>query len=55
MYNETITREEQEYLDEYKEIIAEEEISARDQRFLEKLKKANGISDERAKIIEALA
>ena len=50
-----LTPEEQEYLDEYKEIIAEGEISARDQRFLEKLKKANGISDERAKEIEALA
>ena len=50
-----LTPEEQEYLNEYKEIIAEGEISARDQRFLEKLKKANGISDERAKEIEALA
>lgn len=49
-----LTLEEQEYLDEYKEIIAEGEISARDQRFLEKLKKANGISDVRAKEIEAL-
>lgn len=50
----SLTPEEQEYLDEYKEIVAEGEISARDQRFLDKLKKANGISEERAKEIEAL-
>lgn len=49
-----LTTEEQEYLDEYKEIIAEGKISDRDQRFLEKLKKANAISDERAKEIENL-
>lgn len=51
----SLSEEEQEYLDEYKEIIAEGEITARDRRFLEKLKKANGISDARAKEIEALA
>lgn len=45
---------EQEYYDEYKEIIAEGDISPRDQRFLDKLKKANGISDGRAKEIEAM-
>ncbi len=45
---------EQEYLDEYKEIIEEGEISSRDQRFLDKLKRMNGISEERAKEIEAL-
>lgn len=50
----SLTPEEQEYLDEFKEIIAEGQISPRDQRFLEKLKKANGISDERAKEIENL-
>lgn len=50
-----LTPDEQEYLDEYKGIIAKGEISARDQRILEKWKKANGISDERAKEIEALA
>lgn len=51
----SLTQEEQEYLDEYKEIIADGEISPRDQRFLDKLKKANGISESRAKEIEALA
>lgn len=47
-----LTPEEQEYFDEYKEIIAEGVVSDRDKRFLEKLKTANGISDERAKEIE---
>lgn len=51
----SLTPEEQEYLDEYKEIVAEGEISARDQKFLNKLKKANGISDERAEELEAMA
>lgn len=50
----SLTPEEQEYFDEYSEIIADGEISDRDQRFLEKLKKANSISEERAKEIEAL-
>lgn len=50
-----LSEEEQEYLDEYREIISEGEISARDQRFLDKLKKTNGISDLRAKEIEAMA
>lgn len=50
-----LSEEEQEYLNEYKEIIADGEISARDQRFLDKLKKANGISEERAKEIEQMA
>lgn len=49
-----LTLEEQEYLDEYREIIAGGEILPRDQRFLEKLKKANGISDKRALEIEKL-
>lgn len=47
-----LSPEEQEYLDEYKEIIAEGEVSQRDRRFLEKLRKVNGISEERAKEIE---
>ena len=51
----SLTPEEQEYLDEYKEIVAEGDISARDQKFLNKLKKANGISDERAEELEAMA
>lgn len=48
----SLTQEEQEYLEEYKEIIAEGEASERERRFLEKLRKANGISEERAKEIE---
>ena len=47
--------EEQEYLSEYKEIIAEGEVSERERRFLEKLRKANGISEERAAEIEHLS
>lgn len=46
---------EQEYLEEYRDIISEGEISSRDQRFLDKLKKANGISEARAKELEAMA
>lgn len=48
----SLTPEEQEYLAEYKEIIAEGEVSERERRFLEKLRKANGISEERAAEIE---
>lgn len=50
----SLSPEEQEYLNEYKEIISEGEISARDQRYLDKLKKANGISEQRAKEIEMM-
>lgn len=50
----TLTPEEQEYFDEYQEIIADGNISDRDQRFLDKLKKANDISEERAKEIEKM-
>lgn len=50
-----LSPEEQEYLDEYKDIIADGEISDRDRRFLDKIKKANGISDNRAAEIEKLA
>ena len=48
----SLTPEEQEYLSEYKEIIAEGEVSEHERRFLEKLRKANGISEERAAEIE---
>ena len=51
----SLTPEEQEYLSEYKEIIAEGEVSERERRFLEKLRKANGISEERAAEIEHLS
>lgn len=49
-----LTPEEQEYIDEYKEIISEGEISARNQRYLAMLRETNGISDERAKELEAM-
>lgn len=49
-----LTSEEQEYLNEYREIVSEGEITPRDQRFLNKLKKVNGISEERAKEIETM-
>lgn len=48
----SLTPEELEYLEEYKGIIAEGEVSERDRRFLEKLRKVNGISGERAAEIE---
>lgn len=50
----SLTTEEQEYLNEYREIVSEGEITPRDQRFLDKLKKVNGISDECAKEIESM-
>lgn len=50
--NYSITQEEQEYLNEYKEIIADGEISDRDRRFWEKIKNANGINDKRARELE---
>lgn len=50
-----LTEGEQEFLCEYKEIISEGEISARDQRFLYKLQMTNGISDQRAKEIMEMA
>lgn len=49
-----LTPEEQEYLNEYKEIISEGEVSSRDKRYLDKLKKTNGISDMRANEIEKM-
>lgn len=50
----SLTSEEEEYLNEYKEIISEGEISERDRKYLEKLKKANGISEDRAIELEKL-
>lgn len=50
----SLSPEELEYFNEYKEIVAEGEISARDRRYLDKLKSVNGISDARAKEIEGL-
>lgn len=50
----SLTPEEKEYLEEYREIISDGEISARDRRFLDKLKAMNGISEERALQLEKL-
>lgn len=48
-----LTEEEQEYLDEYKEIIADGEVSEKERRLLDKILRLNGISQERAREIEA--
>lgn len=50
-----LTAEEQEYLNEYKEIIAEGEVTENERRLLDKILRMNGISNERAKEIEAIA
>lgn len=47
-----LSPEEQEYVDEYKEIISEGNISDRDRRYLDKIMKMNGISEERARELE---
>lgn len=47
-----LSPEEQEYVDEYKEIISEGNISDRDRRYLDKIMKVNGISEERARELE---
>lgn len=51
----SLSEEEQEYLDEYREILAEGDILPRDRRILERLAQRNGISPSRAKEIERLA
>lgn len=51
----SLTEDEIEYLDEYRKVISEGEISPRDQRFLDKLKKVNNISEARAKELESFA
>lgn len=48
-----LTAEEQEYLDEYKEIAADGEITEKERRLLDKILRLNGISQERAREIEA--
>lgn len=50
-----LSEEEQEYLNEYKEIIVDGEVSEKERRLLDKILKLNGISQERAKEIEAYA
>lgn len=52
--NSNVKANEQEYINEYKEIISEGEMSERDRRFLNKIMKANGISEERAKELEEM-
>ena len=48
-----LTEEEQEYLNEYKEIIVDGEITEKERRLLNKILKLNGISQDRAREIEA--
>ncbi|WP_061869396.1 hypothetical protein [Prevotella intermedia] len=50
-----LSEEEQEYLNEYKEIIVDGEVSEKERRLLDKILKLNGISQERAREIEAYA
>ena len=50
-----LTTEEQEYLEEYREIKAEGEIRDRDRRALERLAQRNGISSSRAQELERMA
>ena len=49
-----LTDEEKEYLEEYKECAADGEITAKERRLLDKLRKMLGISEERAKELETL-
>ena len=52
--NPQLSKDEQEYLEMYKEYVADGEISERDRRMLEKMRNRMGISEEKAKEIEAL-
>lgn len=47
-----LSPEEQEYLNEYKEIVADGEFSERDRRYLAKIMQMNGITEKRAKELE---
>lgn len=49
-----LSDEEKEYLEEYKECAADGEITAKERRLLDKLRKMLGISEERAKELETL-
>ena len=51
----SLSEEEQEYLDEYREILADGDIRDRDRRALERLAQRNGISASRAAELEKLA
>ena len=52
--NTTLTAEEQEYLDEYKSIAADGEITDKERKLLDKIRKMSGISEERAREIEKI-
>ncbi|MBR6068539.1 MAG: SEL1-like repeat protein [Bacteroidales bacterium] len=53
--NPSLTAEEQEYLDEYKSIAADGEITDKERKLLNKIRKMSGISEERAIEIEKMA
>lgn len=50
-----LTEEEQEYLDEYREMASEGEITPRERKLLEKIAAMSGISSERAAELENMA
>lgn len=50
-----LTEEEQEYINEYREVFSDGEIAPRDQHYLDKLRKINGISEDRANELESIA
>ena len=50
----SLTSEEQEYLDEYKSILADGEITDRERKLIDKIRRMSGISEERAKEIEEM-
>ena len=52
--NPSLTIEEQEYLDEYKSIAADGEITDKERKLLDKIRKMSGISEERAREIEKM-
>ena len=53
--NPSLTAEEQEYLDEYKSIATDGEISDKERKLLDKIRKMSGISEGRAREIEKMA
>ncbi len=53
--NPSLTAEEQEYLDEYKSIATDGEITDKERKLLDKIRKMSGISEGRAREIEKMA
>ena len=53
--NPSLTAEEQEYLNEYKSIAADGEITDKERKLLDKIRKMSGISEKRAREIEKMA